>query len=51
MKLPIDYANDRSSDKNGTQPFNLLEDIGMEMRMSVEKAKQRALELMGRGYH
>jgi hypothetical protein len=22
-----------------------------EMKMSVEKAKQRALELMGRGYH
>jgi len=27
------------------------EDLGMEMKMSVEMAKQRALALMGRGYH
>jgi hypothetical protein len=27
------------------------EDIGMEMKMSVEDAKKRALELMRRGYH
>jgi len=29
----------------------VAEDISMEMKMSVEKAKQRALELMYRGYH
>jgi ribosomal protein S26 len=29
----------------------VTEDIGMEMKMSVEKAKQRAVELMYRGYH
>jgi hypothetical protein len=29
----------------------VTEDISMEMKMSVEKAKQRALELMYRGYH
>jgi hypothetical protein len=27
------------------------EDTDMEMKMSVEKAKQRAVELMHRGYH
>ncbi len=26
-------------------------DISMEMKMSVEEAKHRALELMSRGYH
>jgi len=27
------------------------EDAGMEMKMSVEKAKKRAVELMYKGYH
>ena len=29
----------------------VAEDISMEMKMSVEEAKQRSLELMFRGYH
>jgi len=27
------------------------EDAGMEMKLSVEKAKKRAVELMYKGYH
>ena len=41
-----EYAHglDGKAPKNG-------EDISVEMKMSVEKAKKRALELMYKGYH
>jgi hypothetical protein len=45
------YLHGSNSGFDTTSKHFIGEDMGMEMKMPVEKAKKRALELMCKGYH